>query len=192
MIYLRDRNARVVDSWKRQFADAQGVDIALGDPLDVEGAAIVSPANSFGFMDGGIDSMYSRLFPGLEAEVRDCIQRYYCGEQPVGTSLSMAFGGLVWVIAPTMRTPQDVSKTLNAYLAFRAIIHERNQEIHYRGGPDSSGVSCPGLCTGYGRMSPEESARQMWHAYQRITKGFEVSSLAENSPLEDELRGITR
>ena len=37
---------------------------------------IVSPANSLGFMDGGIDMMYMQMFPGIQTTVQDTIKTF--------------------------------------------------------------------------------------------------------------------
>ena len=37
---------------------------------------IVSPANSLGFMDGGIDMIYMEMFPGIQKTVQDEISKF--------------------------------------------------------------------------------------------------------------------
>lgn len=61
-IHLRDINPAVVDAWKAAFGDAHGVRVSCGSIFDLAADAIVSPANSFGHMDGGIDLVYSHFF----------------------------------------------------------------------------------------------------------------------------------
>ena len=51
---LRDNNPALTDAWREQLAQAPDVEVSCGDVFDVTADAIVSPANSFGFMDGGI------------------------------------------------------------------------------------------------------------------------------------------
>jgi hypothetical protein len=50
-IYLRDKNINIVNSWKKAFFDDTNVEISCGDIFDLVADAIISPANSFGFMD---------------------------------------------------------------------------------------------------------------------------------------------
>jgi hypothetical protein len=52
---LRDIDKEVVQSWKRHFKGVENVNISSGDIFELKADAIVSPANSFGYMDGGID-----------------------------------------------------------------------------------------------------------------------------------------
>lgn len=42
--------------------DAPQIEVFRGDILDSGCGAVVSPANSFGFMDGGVDLLFSRYF----------------------------------------------------------------------------------------------------------------------------------
>lgn len=46
------------DAWQKFCGGLNFVKIHQGSILDVECDAVVSPANSFGFMDGGIDAVY--------------------------------------------------------------------------------------------------------------------------------------
>ncbi len=54
-IHLRDRNPAIADAWNRQFVGIPDVHVSCGPIFDVTADAVVSPANSYGFMDGGID-----------------------------------------------------------------------------------------------------------------------------------------
>ncbi|XP_033115738.1 uncharacterized protein LOC117115954, partial [Anneissia japonica] len=64
---LRDINTELVKAWQDIFAPHENVVVSEGDIFKDAPAtdAIVSPANSFGFMDGGIELAYSRHF-GLQ------------------------------------------------------------------------------------------------------------------------------
>lgn len=52
----------LADAWTQYCGDLDFVTIHHGSILDVECDAVVSPANSFGFMDGGIDFIYMDYF----------------------------------------------------------------------------------------------------------------------------------
>ena len=56
-------------AWGKAFSDVPGVIVVEGDILEGRCDAVVSPANSFGFMDGGIDLTYRRYF-GLDLQSR--------------------------------------------------------------------------------------------------------------------------
>ena len=83
--FLRDINAAVVDTWKRYFEGMPTVEVSRGDIFDLTADAIVSPANSFGYMDGGIDLVYLQRFGwDLQSRLQSHLQEQYDGELPVG------------------------------------------------------------------------------------------------------------
>ena len=166
---LRDSNLAVVEAWREYFSGAADVSVAAADIFAEPADAIVSPANSFGFMDGGIDLVYSLRFGWvLEQRLRALIRAEHDGEVPVGQAVIVETGDPQFpllVSAPTMRIPMDVSRTVNAYLAFRAVI--RAVRMHNRTAqPPIESVLCPGLGTAIGRMHPQVCARQMHAAYE--------------------------
>jgi O-acetyl-ADP-ribose deacetylase (regulator of RNase III) len=166
---LRDINLAVVASWSECFADAPDVTVSHGDIFAEPADAIVSPANSFGFMDGGIDLAYSLRFGwDLQKRLQTLLHDEHDGELPVGQAVIVPTHdrSFPWLIsAPTMRVPMDVSGTVNAFLAFRAVI--RAVRAHNRSGAGSiQAVLCPGLGTAVGRMKPEHCAKQMYAAYR--------------------------
>jgi O-acetyl-ADP-ribose deacetylase (regulator of RNase III) len=170
-IYLRDLNQTLVEAWLRTFADRPDVKPSAGQIFDIRADAIISPANSFGFMDGGIDYIYSgHLGWHVQDRLQDIIRRDHDGELPVGMAVLLPtdHADIPYLIsAPTMRVPEDVSGTVNAFLAFRAalrVVVQANREQ-----PDKiTSVLCPGLGTATGRMSPQACAWQMHAAYQKI------------------------
>ena len=173
--HLRDINTEVVQAWRRAFADIDMVQVSAGNIFDVPADAIVSPANSFGFMDGGIDLAYSLRFGWqLQARLQAKLRAEHDGELPVGLAVVLETNDLelpYLVSAPTMRVPMNVSNTLNAYLAFRAtLIAVRDFNRQYPGAIGS--VLCPGLGTATGRVDPEICARQMFAAYVQIVGGI--------------------
>jgi O-acetyl-ADP-ribose deacetylase (regulator of RNase III) len=171
---LRDIDPDVVQAWTRHFSGIDGVRISSGDILEVAADAIVSPANSFGYMDGGIDLVYVRHFGWeLQARLQSHLKERHDGELPVGqATIIETFDGRIphLVSAPTMRVPMNVANSLNAYLAFRAVIRavrEHNVVAARR----IQSVLCPGLCTAVGRMAPDRAAMQMATAYRVCVLG---------------------
>lgn len=57
-IILTAVEQELTEAWKRFCGDLEGVSVHHGSILDVRCDAVVSPANSFGFMDGGIDLIF--------------------------------------------------------------------------------------------------------------------------------------
>jgi O-acetyl-ADP-ribose deacetylase (regulator of RNase III) len=169
LFHLRDIDPDVVQAWASHFNGVANVRISNGDILEVEADAIVSPANSFGYMDGGIDLVYLRHFGWeLQTRLQSHLKERHDGELPVGqaTIVETLHAGIPHLVsAPTMRVPMNVSNSLNAYLAFRAAIRVVKEHNLAATRPIRS-VVCPGLCTAIGRMPADRAAKQMAMAYR--------------------------
>jgi len=165
---LIDKNPKMITAWRAFFSEEQDVKILQGDLTNVSGDAIVSPANSFGFMDGGVDYAISeRLGWGLQEKLQAQIQALPEGELLVGRALVLETGDELipfLISAPTMRVPMNAT-SVNAYLAMKATLIAARQH------PEITYVAIPGFCTGVGRMAPMIAARQMYQAFLEIEKG---------------------
>lgn len=171
---LGDQNPDVARALAEEFADVPAVEVLEGNLLDATCEAIVSPANSFGDMGGGIDKAIDDLHQGAaQSAIRAEIAKRFFGELPVGMALVVELPSQRFpfiVAAPTMRVPGRVGETLNAYLAMRAALAAvlRHNELAQR---RIRALAAPGLCTGVGGMSAAESAGQMRTAYDQIIGG---------------------
>jgi O-acetyl-ADP-ribose deacetylase (regulator of RNase III) len=173
-ITLRALSYELFMAWQHHFRGLKDVTVSQGDILQCSGSAIVSPANSFGYMDGGLDLVYSQFFGWhVEDRVREVLLRDFDGELSIGQAVMVETGHAQFpflISAPTMRVPTDVAKTANAFLAFRAALRLIRDYNKTAATPIESLV-CPGLCTGEGRMPYDRSARQMRAAYDAIIHG---------------------
>jgi O-acetyl-ADP-ribose deacetylase (regulator of RNase III) len=166
-----DMNPHVVKACAAEFADLRNFTVKQGDILELEGDVIISPANSFGYMDGGIDLAYRNRF-GMK--IQEQLQNHIFpeGELPVGQACILETQDdkiRSMICAPTMRVPEDVSDTVNAYLAFRAavqLVKYLNDELPVH--EPIKSVLTPGMCTLTGRMPPARAARQMKLAYLSV------------------------
>jgi O-acetyl-ADP-ribose deacetylase (regulator of RNase III) len=169
-LILVDPNADLCKVWRKQFRELPAVKIVNGRFEELPGFdCIVSAANSFGLMDGGVDLAITRFF-GLELmdRVQAMIIERYLGEQPIGTCEIVETGNPAHPFlahTPTMRIPMRIASTDYAYTAMWAMLvaiehHNRtsDRKIHT--------VACPGLGTATGGMAPAEAARQMALAYR--------------------------
>jgi len=171
-ITLVDLQKELCDEWEKAFKEFPDIQIVHGKFEEVKDYdCLVSPANSFGLMDGGID-LAIRNFFGMKIQysVQKKIQKEFYGEQPIGTSI------IVWTEnedhpflahTPTMRVPTDISNTDNVYTSFFAMLtavanYNKNNKIRI------AKVLCPGLGTATGKMRPKEAARQMSIAYKNF------------------------
>ena len=184
---LVDINKELVESWIREFRGYSEVSCVHGSIFEESADAIISPANSFGIMDGGIDGKLRDFFGmRVEERVRRRISEEHGGELPVGSSILVPTDHKQFrylISAPTMRVPEDVSSTLNAYLAMRAII------LQCLGHDDIRTAVIPGLCALSGRMPLPVVARQMRVAYDKlIRRSIAYSHWREERSLQDYLR----
>ena len=134
--------------------------------------AIVSPANSFGSMDGGIDEAYRTLFRGIEHAVKAKIRRLYPQNKgPLGNHMPVGDSLVVpthhprcpqLIVAPTMVHPSDINDTDNIKRAMGAILTSCRQMIKYL--KRDIVVGCPGLGTGTGNMTGADSGAQILEA----------------------------
>lgn len=157
-------NAEFIEAAKVEFGDRAYCRLRDIREVDREGAAFVSPANSLGFMDGGIDATLRDMFPGCERRLKQRIRelglltglgRPYL---PVGSAHWQPVGpNTVLISAPTMFLPHDVSMTKNAYWAMMAALCAAEAAQMKR-------LVVPSLCCGWGRMPVAKAAAQMREA----------------------------
>ena len=165
---LIDKNPGMVSAWETAFSGESNVRVLEGDLTNVDCDAIVSPANSFGFMDGGVDNAISlRLGWDLQFELQRKIKESPEGELLVGNAMILETGDKTipyLVSAPTMRVPMNfnISRSINAYLAMKAAL------IKVIAHPDIEYVAIPGFCTGLGKMKHSIAAGQMYQAFKEI------------------------
>jgi O-acetyl-ADP-ribose deacetylase (regulator of RNase III) len=172
-LLLVAQDPRLADAWRRAFADLEGVSIEEGSILDHPADAVVSPANSFGFMDGGIDAVYLDAFgAGVQTRLRRLIFEKHHGELLVGNAEIVETDDArhpYLIAAPTMRVPMALPpETVNPYLATRAVMILLRHGF-FAGGAKATEpvarhvrrVAFPGMGTGVGRVPHEICARQM-------------------------------
>jgi O-acetyl-ADP-ribose deacetylase (regulator of RNase III) len=162
----------LADAWTKFCGDLDFVTVYEGSIFDVDCDAVVSPANSYGFMDGGIDALYLNHFGAeIQRRVRRQILDYHHGELLVGQADVVETGDNkipFLITAPTMRVPMNLSDTVNPYLAARAVF------LLITHGTFSSGsfadqkisdhintVALPGLATGVGKVGYNTCAHQV-------------------------------
>jgi O-acetyl-ADP-ribose deacetylase (regulator of RNase III) len=163
-------------AWTEAVAGRPEVEVHRGSVLEVDAQAVVSPANSFGWMRGGIDAVYAQTFPTIEQHVRSAVLAYHGGELPVGQALIVPTDvpSPAWLIsAPTMREPGELlpPDTVHPYLAARAVFHlwrdgrlEDDRPVR----KVVRTIALPGLGTGVGGVPPENCARQVMAAWDEV------------------------
>lgn len=162
-LFLIDTSPVIVSAWDRVFFDLPEIVIEQGNILDRAENTIVSPANSYGYMDGGIDRVYRDFFgTSIENTVQDSIKKKWGNYLPVGSSILVQTGSQTipyLIVAPTMFLPEPI-KPQNCFYAMSAILNAVDKHKNI-----VSKVFCPGLGTGVGQVEPIESAKEMKAAY---------------------------
>ena len=169
----------LTNAWQKFCGDLDFVTIHHGSILDVECDAVVSPANSFGFMDGGIDAIYMSYFGfDIQMRLRRRIYEYHNGELIVGNAdvIETNHEKIPFLIAaPTMRVPMILNETVNPYLAARAVFILVTQGIFFSGAFANKSISdhiktvaFPGLGTGVGKVGFNTCAHQIRKAIDDI------------------------
>lgn len=175
-IILVDLNSLLVDEWRMQ-ADANGLDnVEVHEgKFDWFGAdAIVSPANSFGIMDGGVDLPLREFFgEDIQNRIRaEAVYKFGSPFVPVGGAVLVntysgpATGYKYLISAPTMVTPMAINTTINAYLATKAALLEAESK-HLQS------IVLMGMGAATGGYTKQQCALQMIEAikdYQRPYK----------------------
>ncbi|MEZ6186536.1 MAG: macro domain-containing protein [Planctomycetota bacterium] len=155
-----------------------GVEAVEGSIFDVACDALVSPANSFGFMDGGLDLAISQHFGWhVQERLQARIRARHHGELLVGQADAVPTDDpaipLV-IAAPTMRVPMRLGASANPYLALRAVLLWVRHAHLDDGRPAREvvrKVAVPGLGTGVGGVPSGVCSRQMRAAYDQVVAG---------------------
>ena len=171
-LILFDINPKVCDEFYNHFNKYKNISIYNGRFENIqEYDCIISPANSFGLMDGGIDKFIIDYFgKQLMENVQNYIIENYAGEQPVGTSFIIETGNEKYPYlahTPTMEIPMDIRGTNNVYKAMKAMLlevikHNKNNINKIKK------IACSGLGTACGMLNPSIAVKQMELAYGNV------------------------
>jgi len=84
-IILTAMEGVLAEAWQKHCGDLEMVHLHEGSILELQCDSVVSPANSFGFMDGGIALAYSHHFGwGVQQSLQKRIRTRHHGELLVG------------------------------------------------------------------------------------------------------------
>jgi O-acetyl-ADP-ribose deacetylase (regulator of RNase III) len=128
------------------------IEIRKGSILEVEADAIVNPANSHGWMGGGVAGVIKRA-AGPEVEKEAIAQ----APIPVGNAAASSGGKTKFkeiLHAPTMTEPSEHIPVQNVSLATRAALALADQKGHHT-------IAIPGMGTGVGAVEPDAAAQAM-------------------------------
>jgi O-acetyl-ADP-ribose deacetylase (regulator of RNase III) len=168
-VLLVDINPKIIAAWRSSFEGNPEVEIVHGSMLDQPVSAWVSPTNSAGSMDGGLDLVIKNFLGAkIEHQVKGEIKRRYQGAMPVGHAVCVASERVqprFLISTPTMvSSNQDISASMNVALACAAAF----QAVHFQNTEEPGSirsVALPGLGAQTGRVPAEICADLMWTAY---------------------------
>jgi len=171
-LILVDPNIILCKAFSKAFRTFEQVEIVNGYFEELKAFdCMVSAANSFGLMDGGVDGAITRFFGyQLMSRVQQHIIDHFYGEQPVGTSFIIETKQAqhpYLAHTPTMRIPLSIKDTDHVYLAMFAMLRTVAHFNKANNVPIKI-VACPGLGTATGQVPPDEAARQMALAYRNF------------------------
>jgi O-acetyl-ADP-ribose deacetylase (regulator of RNase III) len=166
----------LAEAWTSHCGNLAGVRVHKGSIFEVECDAVVSPANSYGFMDGGIDALYTRRYgPLVQERVRMAILQRHHGELLVGSAEIVETDDPrqpYLIAAPTMRVPMKLgADSVNPYLAARAVLRLVRHGFFAEGPPIGERVhriAFPGMGTGVGGVAADICARQVRRAIEEL------------------------
>ncbi|MEK6239110.1 MAG: macro domain-containing protein, partial [Planctomycetales bacterium] len=93
-VVLVDINPGMIKAWRDTFEENPEVEVIQGSMLDQKVSAWVSPTNSQGSMDGGLDGVIKKHFgPSIEQKVQQEIKLHAGGKLPVGWATCVPTGG---------------------------------------------------------------------------------------------------
>ena len=162
-IYIRDINREFCDCVQElldgEFATSTNVIVQHGSLFSSSVDAIVSPANSFGYMDGGVDKVISETLGwDLSKKLQEKIRVFTeFNEILVGDALVVQTGNEDYpnlISAPTMRLPAKINDIVDVYLASRAAVYTA---LVY----GFSSIAMTGMGTGVGAVPYDRAAHTM-------------------------------
>ena len=168
-IILLDNKKEMCQAWRKYFSEFSDVKIiceflefANLDNVD----CYVSPANSYGLMDGGYDRALTMLFGvELQRRVQDYIINNLYGEQQVGSSIIVDIPGeeKKLIHTPTMRVPAIIKDPEVVYTSMRSTLLCALKN-------NVKKIVIPAFGGATGRLLPDVIAKEMFKAYIQVFK----------------------
>ncbi len=167
-IYLLDISVAMTHWWKTYFKDCHNVEVVcdefsrfMNSHDDVQ--CIVSPANSYGLMDGGYDLAITKYFgEGLQKKVQKYIIENLYGEQPVGTSIILNINDKQKLIhTPSMRIPSYIKDPMVVYHCMRTCLMTAIDN-------NIESIVIPAFGGACGGLDFSIIANMMYHAYEQV------------------------
>lgn len=191
-IILIDKNIKMCNAWKIYFKKENNVEIINSslskfDLRDID--CIVSPANSYGIMDGGYDEAIIREFGDeLQNRVQEYIINNLNGEQVKGTAfiIDIPNTNKKLIHSPSMRVPSKVSDYEVIYSCMR-------QTLLVALANNVNTILIPAFGAGVGEVECHVVSLEMYKAFISVFKlHIGAHSWQDINELDDEFEAFTK
>lgn len=166
-IIFISKNKSFIQKIKKEGFNGNFCDLEDYKPRKFIKTYYILPGNSFGYMDTGLEFVYSQiLFINIQKLVLFIINKY--GKLnlenkrylPIGSSIIIDYLNDTYLVySPSMLTPQNVYKTKNAYYSCISslfnILENQKEDI------DDVDIIIPSICCGIGGMDVDTSISQI-------------------------------
>lgn len=167
-IYFVERNVNKLEKLKLYFKDETNIEYVNNDFIEFiknnKVDCVVSPANSFGLMDGGFDLAITKWYgDDLQKKVQQYIIDNYYGEQPIGTSFIIETNKepKYLIHTPTMRVPERILDSRTIYHCMRSCLIEAKKN-------NIESIVIPMFGGQTGCIDSNTIASMMYEAYKQL------------------------
>ncbi len=167
-IYFVERHENKLENLKLYFKEETNIEYINSDFIEFmknnKVNCVVSPANSFGLMDGGFDLAITKWYGDqLQKRVQKYIIDNYYGEQPIGTSFIIETGkeNEYLIHTPTMRVPERILDSRVIYHCMRSTLIEAKKH-------NIESIVIPMFGGTTGCISSNTIACLMYEAYKQL------------------------
>lgn len=161
---LFDINSAYTKVWTRHLGDYPW-EVRNASITDVQADIYVSPANGHGQLDGGIDKLFPKMFPGIQGIVNTELSIYKSRKPPLGVGscllVSIPQRKSKLLLAPTMDLPSKLKHPWNAFWSCLCVFYlTKDLDVT---------VAIPGMGTGTGHIEPDDMLKMMQWAWRVAT-----------------------
>lgn len=186
-----DTNSEVVISLVKKFYLEPNFEFYCGNILNCEPGVLVSPCNRVGNMDGGIDRLYSEVFPGIEQRLKAYINEDYGGKMDFGDAQIIPTQNKKYpyiIFTPTVDYPGALAEKENISLAVKALFNEIDKfNLKNYKQEKIENLLIPGFGTYYGGLDPDTSAQAMYKGYINYKNQKNLLNNKENNNKDEDI-----
>ena len=174
-VYFVDCNVEVISAYADKFKTVGDCRFVIGNILSQDRGCLVSPANSYGNMSGGIDRQYRDYFgPELEQRLRVYIDNLHGRKLKIGNAQIVPTNDDKFpyiIFCPTVEKPSELTTGENVRKAAIAIFRQAvRYNFKVKEADKIDRLLIPGFGTDMAGLDPHISAKEMYLAYLEVDK----------------------